>query len=221
MKITWLGHSTFKIESEMTIVIDPHDPTVGPLPADLTADIVTVSHAHHDHNYIEGVGGDPQIFDQAGDFIIAGDASPQRETSPDIKIIGVPTFHDGVQGQQRGNNIVFVYDIEGLNLCHLGDLGHLLNPTQLAQIGTVDILMIPVGGFYTIDADQAVEVVGQIKPKIVLPMHYKSKNLPASVPIAPVDAFVTKLGWKVKTVTELDINIESIGEHLQSIILFS
>ncbi|MDO8443947.1 MAG: MBL fold metallo-hydrolase [bacterium] len=209
MKIKWLGHSTFKIGSDKTIVIDPHDPAVGTLPASLIADIVTVSHAHHDHNYIEGVGGSPKVIDKPSEYDFGG-----------IKITGVPTFHDDVQGQERGNNIVFIYEIEGLRLGHLGDLGHLFTQEQLNLIGPIDILMIPVGGFYTIDADQAVEIVNQLKPKVVLPMHYKSKNLPASVPIAPVDEFIKKLGWGVGEVSELEINQNNISERAGSVIIF-
>ncbi len=217
MKITWLGHSTFKIESSKTIVIDPHDPAFGALPAELTADIVTVSHSHHDHNYIEGVGGSPEVVDKAGNYDFEN-----------IKIKGVPVFHDQVQGKERGGNIVFVFEIEGLRLCHLGDLGHLLNQTQLAAIGPVDILMIPVGGFYTIDADQAVAVVHQIQPKVVLPMHFKSASSPADIPptgaplgpIATVDGFIQSLGWQVRQVSELEID-NNINELSASVIIFS
>lgn len=210
MKITWLGHSTFKIEGEKMIVIDPHDPSFGALPDGLTADIVTVSHGHHDHNYIAGVEGSPEVIDKAGNYDF-----------DNIKIKGLPTFHDGVQGQERGNNIVFIYEIEGLKLAHLGDLGHIFTAEQLNLIGPIDILMIPVGGVYTIDADQAIEIVGQIKPKIVLPMHYKTGNLPASIQIAPVDGFIQKLGWKVDKVRELEINQSNISSHTDSIILFN
>ncbi len=221
MKITWLGHSTFKIGSEKTIIIDPHAPQFGAMPADLIADIVTVSHAHHDHNYIAGVGGNLQIIDSTGEHVISGDASLHGETSPEIEITGVATFHDNEQGQKRGGNIVFIYEIEGLRISHLGDLGHLLNEDQLSQIGPVDILMIPVGGFFTIDSTQAVEVVKQIQPKIVLPMHYKTQNMPANLPIAPVDDFIQKLGWKVEKVSELDVDQNNISNKIRTVIVFA
>jgi len=210
MKINYLGHSTFIIESAKTVVIDPHDPEYGALPPNLVADIVTVSHGHHDHNYIVGVGGSPQVIDKIG--------SCQVDS---IKITGVPTFHDEENGVKRGNNIVFVFEIEGARLAHLGDLGHILAAEQLNQIGPIDLVMIPVGGTYTIDADQAVEVVKQLQAKVVLPMHYKTATFSADSPLAPVDDFVAKFGQPVEKVTQLEIDENSIGEFAGKVIIFS
>jgi len=210
MKIKYLGHSTFKITSDKTIVIDPHDPEYGTLPADLTADIVTVSHSHHDHNYLAGVRGEPKIIDSVGEYDL-----------DNIKITGVPTFHDDSLGVKRGGNIVFVYEIEGLRLSHLGDLGHLLNDDQLNQIGPIDIVMISVGGTYTIDADQAVEVVKQLQAKVVLPMHYKTADSASDSVLAPVDDFVQKMGWKVEKVVQFEINTNNLDRFAGKVIIFS
>lgn len=199
MKIRYLGHSTFEIKSAKTIVTDPHDPEHGALPPDLAAEIVTVSHSHHDHNYLEGVGGSPQVIDKVGEHDLG-----------DIKIEGIATFHDEVAGAKRGNNIVFTYELENLRLAHLGDLGHRLSKEQIAQIGHVDVLMIPVGGTYTIDPAEAKEVTNQLKPRLVVPMHYKQEP---SSPLADVATFESKLGWMTEPLDVLEIDQKTIAEH--------
>ena len=198
----------FEIISDKTLVTDPHPPILGKLPKDLTADVVTVSHNHMDHNFIKGVGGDPEIIDKVGDF----------ETG-DFQIKSIKTFHDGENGKKRGENIVFVISIDDLKICHLGDLGHILNNEQIKEIGKIDILMIPVGGFFTIDADIAVKVIKQLKPMVVLPMHYKVKGL-IPLPIAGVDKFIKALSWKVKEVSGLEINSKNIKSFNHTAILF-
>ena len=124
---------------------------------------MTVSHDHYDHNYVEGVQGDPQIIRSEGEFEVCG-----------IKIKGVSAFHDEVKGEKRGSIIIYVFEIDGLKICHLSDLGHLLSKAQIEEIGKVDVLLTPVGGTFTIDAEGAVAVVEQLSPKLVIPMHYKT-----------------------------------------------
>jgi L-ascorbate metabolism protein UlaG (beta-lactamase superfamily) len=209
MNIKWLGQSTFVIKSNKTLVTDPHNPMVGKLPKDLTAEVATVSHAHMDHNYTKGVQGNPQIINQIGDF-----------TTDGFTIKGVATFHDNVGGKKRGNNIVYVISSEGLKLCHLGDLGHILSEDQLKEIGPVDILMIPVGGFATIGPDEAAQVVNQIKPKIVLPMHYKTKKSLMSFLFADVNKFTKILGWKIREIDELEIKQVDMGSIDNQVIIF-
>lgn len=168
MNIKWLGHACFKLTSEKgtVIVTDPFDESVGyPMP-NVKADIVTSSHSHFDHNYFKAVKGNFDIVDTVGEHNIKG-----------INIKGVNTFHDDEHGAKRGKNIVFVFDIDGIRVCHMGDLGHVLTEKQVEEIGPVDVLLIPVGGYYTIDAKQAVEVMNQLKPKITIPMHYKRSLL--------------------------------------------
>lgn len=168
MRIKWLGHSCFKITSRngIRIVTDPFDDNVGyKLPA-VETDIVTISHGHYDHNFIDCVTGNFQVVSKIGNFYIK-----------DIPITGIHTYHDDEQGTKRGSNIVYTFDMDGMRLCHLGDLGHLLTPAQVEMIGKVDVLLIPVGGVFTINSEQAFDVVKQINPSIVIPMHYKTAVL--------------------------------------------
>ena len=167
MKIEWIGHSCFLITAKdgTKLVTDPYNEMVGKLPH-LEADIVTVSHNHGDHNYIKGVSGNPLHISEAGDF---------SEKNCNIK--GILTYHDNDEGKKRGNNIVFCFSIDGFKLCHCGDLGHLLSVEQLEAIGNVDVLFIPIGGKFTIDAEKADLVINQINPAIAIPMHYGTRNL--------------------------------------------
>ena len=209
MKIKWLGQATFVIESKDILVTDPYNPMLGKLPKDLTASVITVSHPHMDHNYVKGIGGNPQIIKEVGSFKIGG-----------FEIKGIPTFHDNIEGKKRGNNVVYVIRSEGITLCHLGDLGHALNEEQLKEIGPVDILMIPVGGTVTIGPAEAVEVVSRIKPKIVLPMHYKAGRSLIPLPLATVDKFTNALGWAIEEVDELEIDQTTINSFDSQVIVF-
>ena len=206
MKITWLGQACFAIESASTLVTDPYNPMMGKLPGDLTAAVVTVSHAHPDHSYTQGVGGQPRIIAQTG-----------RVTAGGFDIRGIAAFHDNAQGKRRGGNIIFVIRAEEMTLCHLGDLGHLLTEQQVAEIGHVDVLMIPVGGFVTLGAADAAAVVAQLKPKLVLPMHYKTRKSFILLPIAGVNHFTKALGWEVEDVEALAVTragLDAMKEHV-------
>lgn len=175
--ITWYGHAMYEIKGErVSIVTDPFKGIGLPEPT-LTADIVLSSHSHSDHGATELVEGAQTLKEFVGETTIAG-----------VPIKGVATFHDEASGAQRGKNSVYVFEIDGLRFCHLGDLGHPLTPEQLEIIGDVDILLIPVGGTYTIDAHAATREVEKLAPKIVIPMHVKLPGL--SVNVAPVDGFL-------------------------------
>lgn len=204
MNIKWLGHSCFKLTAEKgtVIVTDPFDESVGyPMP-NVKADIVTSSHSHFDHNYFKAVKGNFDIVDTVGEHNIKG-----------INIKGVNTFHDDEHGAKRGKNIVFVFDIDGIRVCHMGDLGHVLTEKQVEEIGPVDVLLIPVGGYYTIDAKQAVEVMNQLKPKITIPMHYKTEFI--NFPIDTVDNFLDMTGGKKILSPEMDVKKEDLeGEPI-------
>lgn len=180
MKIKWLGHSSFLIESErgIKIITDPFDETLGYKLPRIKVNIVTVSHEHFDHNYVRGVKGRSVVFK----------GLVNRE-SHKMEFRGISSYHDSVYGGQRGPNTIFVIKADGLNLCHLGDLGHILNPDKLTEIGKVDILFIPVGGFYTINSSQATQIIKDIKPKITVPMHYKTEAIKFS--IDPVEVFLS------------------------------
>ena len=169
MKIKYLGHATFVITSNagVKIITDPYE--TGP---DLTygkitesADIVTVSHEHFDHGNVAAVKGNPEVVNRAG-----------RSVAKGIGFNGIASYHDEAGGSLRGDNIIFCFEMDGVRVCHLGDLGHRLDDKQLKEIGSVDVLLIPVGGFYTIDAKVATEVCNQLKPRVIIPMHYKTEK---------------------------------------------
>jgi L-ascorbate metabolism protein UlaG (beta-lactamase superfamily) len=183
MEITWYGHACFRLRERggPTIVTDPYDASIGYSLPRLRADIVTVSHDHGDHNYVQGVRGGPKVLTTPGEYEVRG-----------VFITGILTFHDRQQGAERGRNVVFTFDFDGLNVCHLGDLGHMLDQSQAEALGDVDVLLIPVGGVYTIAAAAAAEVVSLLEPRIVIPMHYKTKLL--NIRLSTVRAFLKEMG---------------------------
>jgi len=178
MKITWFGHACFLIEMEgIRIVTDPFDETVGyPIP-NVTADVVTESHQHFDHNAHHLVRGNFRLIKEAGEYEIGK-----------VKVKGIETYHDTKSGRERGKNIVFVFEGEGMRVCHLGDLGHVPTNDQVRSIGEVDVLLVPVGGTFTIGPKEAREVVNLIKPTVTIPMHYKTRYLKFN--LLPVDDFL-------------------------------
>lgn len=179
MRIKWLGHSCFKISSEkgIRIVTDPFDGNVGYNLPSVETDIVTISHNHYDHNFIDCLNGDFEVVSKVGNFYIK-----------DISITGVHTYHDEVEGDKRGSNIVYIFDIDGLRVCHMGDIGHVLTEEQVEMIAHVDVLLIPVGGVYTVDYNDAKTIVEQLNPSIVIPMHYKTQAL--KFKLNPIDDFL-------------------------------
>jgi len=180
MRVEWLGHACFLITASdgTRIITDPYDRTVGYRDIGVEADIVTVSHEHFDHNFVEGVGGSPEVV-----------RGPGRRTVKGIEFVGVETFHDTSGGAQRGRNTAFLFEVDGVRICHLGDLGHVLSKEQAEKLGEVDLLLVPVGGTFTIGPKEAWEVVGQLKPKVVIPMHFKTPAV--NLPISPVEEFVS------------------------------
>ncbi len=191
LNIRWYGHSCFLITSDkgVRILTDPYGRGVGYEIPRVKADIVTISHEHFDHNNVEMIENRDEALILRG-IGSSGDWNPINKRIGDISIYNVPLYHDHKRGLKRGKNSGFVYEIDGLRLLHLGDLGHLLSRDQLDRIGKIDILFIPVGGVYTIDAEEAREVVAQINPKIIIPMHYKTA--PVILPIEPLDAFISE-----------------------------
>jgi L-ascorbate metabolism protein UlaG (beta-lactamase superfamily) len=181
MKIKWLGHACFLVTSAdgVRIVADPYavGGGINYSPIKETADVVVVSHDHSDHNNVAAVQGKPEII-----------RGPGTKTAKGIQFKGIATSHDSSQGTQRGSNTVFCFTIDDLQLCHLGDLGHALTQAQVTEIGAVDILFVPVGGFFTIDATSANQVCDQLKPKVVIPMHFKTPK--CGYAIAGVEDFL-------------------------------
>ena len=183
MQITWYGHSCFLLENGagVRVLTDPCDPSVGYTLSGVACDIVTVSHGHHDHNYVEAAVGAPNVIDTAGPHMAL-----------DVPITGYPSWHDEARGQKRGANILFLLELDGVRVLHLGDLGHMLFDDALAELGHVDVLLCPVGGTYTIDAAEAARVVAAIDPQICIPMHYKTSA--CTLPIGGVEPFLRAIG---------------------------
>ncbi len=212
MIITWQGHSCFKIQDKIgsdgiTLVTDPYDKKIGLKPPNFEADIVTVSHNHFDHNNISSLRGNPFVIDRAGEYDVKG-----------ILVEGIDSYHDEKEGKERGKNIMYRFVVDNINIAHLGDLGHPLSNGQLEKLAGIDILLIPVGGNYTIDAKQAVSVISQIQPRIIIPMHYKIKDL--NVDIDGVEKFVKELGIKPTEEEKLKINKKDLpSEDMELIIL--
>ena len=185
MKITYVGHATFLLETGQTsILIDPFDDKVGyPVPK-LSPAVVLISHEHGDHNHLPMAAGQPKVVRGLAE----GQWRTVNETVDGVTISSVPTYHDASQGKDRGRNTVFIIQAEGLRVVHLGDLGHPLDDEAVKAIGRPDVLMIPVGGHYTIDAKQARDVIARLHPGVVIPMHYKTE-VNAGWPIGAIDAF--------------------------------
>jgi L-ascorbate metabolism protein UlaG (beta-lactamase superfamily) len=184
MDITWLGHSCFRLKgSHTTVITDPYPPGLGYSLGKPAAHIVTVSHQHEGHSYVQGISDEPRRVTGPGEYEISG-----------VLIIGIATFHDREKGRERGKNTVYVVEIDEISICHLGDLGHVLNAEQVEEIDKVDVLLLPVGGVSTIGASMAAEIVRQLEPKVVIPMHYKTQAL--SRGLEPVERFLNEIGIK-------------------------
>jgi L-ascorbate metabolism protein UlaG (beta-lactamase superfamily) len=208
MEITWLGHSCFKIKgSQATVITDPYSPELGYKLGRFNARIVTVSHEHPGHCYVQGIGGQPRVVKGPGEYEISG-----------VLIIGIATFHDGEGGKKRGKNTVYLMEIDEVSVCHLGDLGHVLNPEQVEEIDNVDVLLLPVGGVSTINASKAAEVVRQLEPKAVIPMHYKTPALKRE--LEPVEQFLKEIGAKqVEPLPKLSITKSNLPPSTQVFLL--
>lgn len=188
MNITWHGYSCFRIQEQgrdrdVTLVTDPYAPEGGKkLPRGFAADIVTVSHDHPRHNFIEAVGGEPFVIDGPGEYEIK-----------EMYVSGVSTFHDQVEGKEKGKNVIYYISIDGLHLLHLGDLNHPLEEKHMEEMHEIDVLFLPVGGGGDVlTAKQAAEVVGQIEPRIIIPMHYKTSGFCPKCD--PIDSFIKATG---------------------------
>jgi L-ascorbate metabolism protein UlaG (beta-lactamase superfamily) len=184
MEITWLGVSCFRLRGkERTVLTDPYAKTGGQNMGRPTADIVTVSHPHPNHENVAAVGGAPKVVDGPGEYEIGG-----------VVITGISTFHDAEGGRKRGKNTAYLIEVEDVVVCHLGDLGHVPSTEQIEAMADVDVLLVPVGGETTINAAQAVEVVNLVEPKIVVPMHYRAEG--GAADLEPVERFCREMGVK-------------------------
>jgi len=212
MEIVYFGHSSFRIKGKnAAIITDPHDEKAGKFPKDAEAGIVTVSHAHEDHNQTKKISGNPFIISGPGEYEIGG-----------TSVVGIHTFHDEKEGSERGANTVYVIEVEGMRVAHLGDLGHKLTENQMEEIGSVDILMIPIGGVYTIDAKTASEVVKQLDPSIVIPMHYKQEGQDAAMfgQLGTLEDFLKELGkTEITPIPKLVMSTDKLPTELQVVVL--
>ncbi|HHX58238.1 MAG TPA: MBL fold metallo-hydrolase [Candidatus Moranbacteria bacterium] len=214
MLITYYGHSCFKIQTkpkrgdqDVTIYLDPFDKSVGLKPPQGKADIVLSSHSHSDHSNTQGLREGFFLVDAPGEYTLQG-----------ISIIGLESFHDDQKGALRGRNTIFIIESEGMRVCHLGDLGHPLSEEQVEEIGDIDILMIPVGGTYTIDAQTAQKISAHIEPSVIIPMHYKMKD--STIDVADEKEFLSLFGAEGKQVeTKLNLKKKDTDEKENHIIL--
>lgn len=205
MKIKWLGHSAFLLTSETgtRILTDPYQSgsyggAVGYKPIKERVDVVTASHTHEDHYYLK---------DLPEGYVCITD--PGKHEVKGTEISGIKTYHDTSDGKERGRNIVFVIDVDGIRVCHLGDLGHTLSEKHLNQMGKVDVLLLPVGGFYTIGPKEALSVMKSISPSITIPMHFKTDVL--GFPIKPVEDFLSLAGnYERPGTSEIEIKPEDL-----------
>jgi L-ascorbate metabolism protein UlaG (beta-lactamase superfamily) len=216
MDITYYGHSTFKLKGKTgTVITDPYSDAIGLALPSLSADIVTLSHDHADHNAKSKVSGTarrekPFIVSYPGEYEVEG-----------ISVFGVNTFHDDEKGAQRGINTVFSIFIDEITVCHLGDLGHELTSEQLSAIGDIDVLLCPVGGFYTIDAKMAVKTIHQLEPSYVIPMHYKSDKHDEKMfaDVGTLDNFLKEYGVSPTPVAKLSVEKSRMPEETELVVL--
>jgi L-ascorbate metabolism protein UlaG (beta-lactamase superfamily) len=212
MKIRWNGHSSFTVTTDagLVIVLDPYEPGgfgggIAYGPVDARPDIVTISHDHGDHNYIANFKNPFQKMTGPGE-------------AKGVKFRTVPTYHDGARGAQRGANQVFVFTVDGVTICHLGDLGHPLTAETVAEIGPIDVLLLPVGGFYTIDHLQAADVMEKLNPRIVIPMHYKTDK--CKFPITDVSPFTAgKKNVKKLDADEIEVSAAKLPAAREILVL--
>lgn len=211
VEITYLGHASFRLKGKAAIVVtDPYDEKAGKFPKDVTTDIVTVSHNHFDHN-------NTKIF--ASSFVVDG---PGEYEIKGVSVVGVHTWHDDKNGAERGGNTVYIVEVDSLRIAHLGDLGHKLGQPQLDEMGPIDVVMVPVGGAFTIDAKTAAEVVKQVDPWVVIPMHYQQEGLDKNTfgELAEVGDFLKEMGkGEIQPVAKYAITADKLPSEMQVVVL--
>lgn len=210
MEIVYLGHASFLLKSKLAkVVTDPFLKKVGFKFPKVEADLVTVSHDHFDHSNVEGVGGNPMVIQGPGEYEVKG-----------VSVFGIQSFHDESQGKDRGKNTVYLIEAEEIRICHLGDLGTKLTDKQIELLDGVDVLMVPVGGNFSLDAATAWEITKQIGPSIVIPMLYKTKQHSKEFDkLAGVEEFVQQAGLEPRKENKLVVNKLSLAEETELVVL--
>lgn len=205
MHLKFLAHAAFLLESAagIKILTDPYEPggydgAIGYKEITEPVDVITISHGHADHSYIAPQHRSAKIFNKAGKFSF--------ET---IEITGIAAFHDHNLGKDRGNDIIFKIKVDDITICHLGDLGHELSKEQIQELGLIDVLLIPAGGFFTVDIMEATRIMNSLVPKICIPMHFKTVNL--GFDLAPVDEFIkNKNNVKIISASEIELQKDQL-----------
>jgi L-ascorbate metabolism protein UlaG (beta-lactamase superfamily) len=182
LDVTFLGHSCFRLRGKAAAVVtDPYPPTIGLKLSRMDAELVTISHEHENHSYTQVVRDGAYEIRGPGEYEVAG-----------VSVIGVPTYHDGEKGARHGRNTVYLIEIDEVRVCHLGDLGHKLDDTEAESVASPDVLLVPVGGRSAMNGAQAAEVVRQLEPRYVVPMHYAVPGL--KLQLDPIDRFLKEMG---------------------------
>jgi L-ascorbate metabolism protein UlaG (beta-lactamase superfamily) len=208
MDITWLGHSCFRIRgSQAVIITDPFPPGMGYTLGKQTADIVTISHPHPGHSYDQGITSPHRLVKGPGEYEISG-----------VLILGITAYHDAVKGQSKGKITPYLMEIDGITVCHLGDIGHILDDEQIEELGNIDILLLPVGGVSTINASMAAQTVRKVEPKVVIPMHYKTPQTTRD--LEGVDGFLKEMGQaQIEPRPKFTVSKSNLPLTLQVIVL--
>lgn len=215
MDIKYIGHSSFFIRTKNAkIVTDPFDPASTGLKFPKTeADIVTISHDHKDHNFLSGIKGEPLVLTWPGEF-----------EKQEVRIYGYRSFHDKNQGADRGENVMYKFEAEDYSVLHCGDIGHLLSESLIEEIGNVDVVLIPVGGIYTINPEEAVKMINEIEPSVVIPMHYQTDGLNPAVfeGLSSLSAFLKEIGAEeTQPVDKFTLKREELNSAEMKVVVLS
>lgn len=206
MEITWYGRACFRLKGKRAAVItDPCPPKTGFVAGKHDVDLLTISHDHPDHTYTRSIHADMTLT-RPGEYEFA-----------DLLVTGVRTWHDGVEGQERGPNVIFSFEVDGVHVCHLGDLGHVLTDEQLHEVGPIDVLLVPAGGNFTLSPREAAEVVAQLEPKVVIPMHFAIDG--ASTDLLGPETFLHELAAEPIRLPKASLTPSTLPDETQVVLL--
>ena len=208
MDVTWLGHGCFRLRGKSAAVVtDPYPPSIGLRLPRQEADLLTISHEHENHSYTQAVRDGAYEIKGPGEYEVAG-----------VSVVGFQTFHDTKKGAERGRNTVYLIEIDDVRVCHLGDLGHKLEDTEAEAIASPDVLLVPVGGHTTMSGAQAAEVVRQLEPRYVVPMHYAIPGL--KLDLDPIDRFLKEMGvTSSEAQPKLSVQKSSVTEYETKVVV--